>query len=425
VASIFSTEIKLIYLIGIAFLLFVWPSPALIGGLLVVQSVLWARSSIGWQPLGRVLKRLTAFFCVIVISYLFVTTGEGDRWTSVVVGPWTIDLNLGGLSVAVLMCLRVLLLILASVWVQESATPQEFVHALQRLHVPRFMAAAISGTIGMASGGSGSGSGGGRGDGRGKEGMGRREALSLKFQQIREGKLSFIKDMVAQGLDRAERFVQQANPTMDRQQAQDVAVIVGIASAIMGTKVIQVLPGLPIAPGHKNVLIVPLLLLAAGLTHARLGGLWTGLTAGIVSVLSGYGKYGVLEIAHYAVPGLLADLLLPLARIRRPIWGRVLQFGIIGGVLGLGRFAANFLMIVLAGAPEAAFVLYLPMLVSQVAFGAVSAFVSLAILDLAADRRTAGSDPSPVTGVVPSEPPGDMRHAGAGGGGGQGRHRTP
>jgi hypothetical protein len=412
---------KLFYLLGVLLVLFVWPSPVVMGVLTVLQVILWAGSFTGWRPLARTLKRLAVFFCVITLSYLFMPVGEGDRWTNIALGPWTVGVNLGGLSVALLMCLRVLLLILASVWVQEGSTPQEFVHALERLHVPRFMAAAISGTIRLASGGSGDGTGGGGGGGRGKHGMTRREALSLRFEQIREGKLSFIREMVLQGLSRAERFVQQANPTMDRRQAQDVAVIVGIATAIMGTKVIQILPGLPIAPGHKNVLIIPLLLLAAGLTHARLGGLWTGLTAGIVSVLSGYGKFGVLEIAHYAVPGLLADLLLPLTRFQHPLWLRFVQFGIIGGVLGLGRFAANFLVIVLAGAPGMAFVLYVPMLVSQVAFGALSAFVSLAILDLVSDRRTEEPGSPPLAGMAPGGHHGDIRPTG---GGGHGGHRA-
>jgi len=183
----------------------------------------------------------------------------------------------------------------------------------------------------------------------------------------------------------------------------------------MGTKLIQVLPGLPIAPGHKNVLIVPLLLLAAGLTQMRFGGLWTGLTVGVVSVLSGYGQYGVLEISHFAVPGLMADVLLPLVRPHGRKWWRLAQFALIGAAMGAGRFAANFLVILLAGAPEIAFVLYLPMFVSQVSFGAISAFVSLGLLELLWRRPTA-SEEQRAAGQVSGdrEPPGAM--AGRGGG---------
>ena len=100
------------------------------------------------------------------------------------------------------------------------------------------------------------------------------------------------------GLDRAERFVTRANPDMEREQTKDIAIIVGMATAIMGTKLLQVLPGIPFAPGHKNVVIIPFLLLASRLTYKRFGGLWTGLTAGVVSVFLGYGQYGVLEMRN-------------------------------------------------------------------------------------------------------------------------------
>jgi hypothetical protein len=106
-------------------------------------------------------------------------------------------------------------------------------------------------------------------------------------------------------------------------------------------------------------------------------------------MMMGYGKFGVLGIAHFAAPGLLADLLLPLVRLDTSRWLRLLQLAVIGSLLGLGRFAANFLVIILAGAPGVAFMLYFPMLVSQMVFGALSAFVSLVILELVSRRTKA------------------------------------
>jgi hypothetical protein len=263
------------------------------------------------------------------------------------------------------------------------------------------------------------GGGGGRGQGRG--GTEKRNKVSLDFDQLRHGNLTFITELVERGLDRAERFVGRANPDLDREQTEDIAIIVGMATAIMGTKLLQVLPGIPFAPGHKNVVIIPFLLLASRLTRRRLGGLWTGLTAGVVSVLSGYGQYGVLEIAQFAIPGLMADLLLPIVRPNHPKWLRFVEFGLIGGLLGVGRFTANVLVILLAGAPGMAFVLYLPMLASQVLFGAVSAFVSMAVLDLArplAVLETAEVVERPRDGEAERR---EETHAGDGNG--RGRHR--
>ena len=389
----FTPHLKIAYLLTVMTAVCIFQSPVVIGALIVIQLGLWIYSALGWSPLVRIIKRLALFFLIIALSYAFVSVGDADHWTNLVIGPWNIPLNLGGLSVALIMCLRVFVLVLASRWVQESSEPGDIVRALQDFRVPRFLGASIDGTIRLAAGGgqrrgSGDGSGGG-----GRRQLKEEEAMSFSFQQIRQGRMTYIKDMVERALNRAETLVNNENPGMDRVQARDIAIMIGIAVAIMGTKVIQVLPGIPVAPGHKNVLIVPLLLLAAGLTQMRFGGLWTGLTVGIVSVLSGYGQYGVLEIAHFAVPGLMADLLLPLVRSRSQKWWHLTQFALIGAAMGAGRFAANFLMILLAGAPEMAFVLYLPMFVSQVSFGAISAFVTLGLLDLLWRVPTGNEEP--------------------------------
>ncbi|MGD9725522.1 MAG: energy-coupling factor transporter transmembrane protein EcfT [Nitrospiraceae bacterium] len=421
--SFLTPEVKLGYLIAVVLLLVAVPGPVTTVILLAVQAALWAISPVGWQSLARILKRLGIFFLVIGISYAFVSTGDAllDRWTDVTLGPWTVAINLAGIAAAVMMCVRVLVLVMASVWVQASGSPGDLVRALERFRVPTFIAASIDGTIQLASGGGGGmGGGGGRGQGRG--GMEKRDKVAIDFEQLRHGNLTFITELVERGLDRAERFVTRANPDMEREQTKDIAIIVGMATAIMGTKLLQVLPGIPFAPGHKNVVIIPFLLLASRLTYRRFGGLWTGLTAGVVSVFLGYGQYGVLEIAQFAVPGLMADLFLPVVRPSHPKWLRFIEFGLIGGLLGIGRFAANVLVILLAGAPGMAFVLYLPMLASQVFFGAVSAFVSMAVLDLAS--RPAVVISTEAVAAPPRQEEDETRdgaHAGNGGGGG--RHR--
>ena len=389
----FSPHFKIAYLLAVMTVVCIVQSPVVIGALIVIQLGLWIHSALGWRPLVRIINRLALFFLIIALSYAFVSVGDADQWVSVVIGSWNIPLNRGGLWVALIMCLRVFVLVLASRWVQESSKPGDVVRALQDFRVPRFLGASIDGTIRLAAGG-----GQRRGSGDGSGGGGRRrlkseEAMSFSFQQIRHGRMTYIKDMVERALKRAEGLVNSENPGLERVQARDIAIMIGIAVAIMGTKVIQVLPGIPVAPGHKNVLIVPLLLLAAGLTQMRFGGLWTGLTVGIVSVLSGYGQYGVLEIAHFAVPGLMADVLLPIVRSHSPRWWHLTQFALIGAAMGAGRFAANFLMILLAGAPGMAFVLYLPMFVSQVSFGAISAFVTLGLLDLLWRVPTGNEEP--------------------------------
>jgi len=415
---------RLAYLGVVVISLFAVPSTAVTGAVILVQAVLWFGDGFGFAPLKRTVRRLALFVAVITLSYAFVSVADQrpDLWLTIPLGPWSVAVNFAGLAVAVEMCLRVIALVWASLWVQRGCGPGEFVAALRSFRVPQFLALAIDGTLRLVAGAEekkapGSGAGGGRGRGGGRH-RGRRalEAARLGFAEIRQGRLTVVTDLVDRALARAEAFVAEANPGLKAEQARDIAIVAGIATAIMGLKLIQVLPGLPVAPGHKNLIIIPFFLLAAGLTRARFGGLWTGLTVGAVSVLMGYGKYGVLEIAHFAVPGLMADLLLPLTRRSLPTPLKLLQYSLIGVLLGVGRFAANFLVIVLAGAPLVAFYVYLPMLASQAVFGGLSGLVSLIVLDRLSGRREAaaeGTEPTTTAGdqavLAPHEKGGGRR----------------
>ena len=166
-------EWKLGYLIAVMIGLFVSSHPAMNICLLLLQTALWYGASLGWRPFARVLKRLGLFFLVIGVSYAFVSVGGAHHWSRFEAGPWHISINVSGLYVALLMCLRVLTLVFASVWVQESGQPDDLVRALEMFRVPKFLAASINGTLRLASGGGG-GMGGGRGGGR-RQGARRRE----------------------------------------------------------------------------------------------------------------------------------------------------------------------------------------------------------------------------------------------------------
>ena len=254
--------------------------------------------------------------------------------------------------------------------------------------MPEILALSIDGALALLGDelprrGHGTGSGGGQGKHQRKD--------KISFAEIRQGKLEFVTSLIRQSVERAGDYLATRYSHLPPHRLQDLLLIVTISLVVMGLKVLQVLPGIPIASGHKNVIIVPLLLFAAFATRSRFGGLLTGTSVGIISFLLGYGKFGILEIAHFAVPGLLADLLIPFLRASSNT-GRLLQFAVAGVVLGLGRFAANFLVIVLAGAPQLAFLILVPMLLSQVTFGALSCFVSLSIVNRAFASNVLGVD---------------------------------
>ena len=376
------TQLKLFYLIALAFIMFAFDQPAVIVGLLVAQVLFWLGSGLPVTGIWTALRRLRLFFLIIILSYAFVGT-DSDQWYSVPMGPWAMKISLTSIQLALLMCLRVITLVIASSWVRLSSPKDAFVGGLRAIGLPELVALGIDATLDNLGGGArrGEGDGGGRHRDKRPE---RENGNSLTFAQIRSGDVTVATDWFARHFKKARVALADRYQDLPAATIHDLTIVLGVSLAIMSLKLLQILPGLPVAPGHKNVLIIPLLLFAARATYGRFGATTTSMVAGIVSFMLGYGKYGILELAHFIVPGMLADVLTPLVRASSR-WGRLTQFVIIGAILGLGRFAANFLIIVLAGAPQIAFILYLPLLISQVTFGALSGFVSLVFPEDAKD----------------------------------------
>ena len=102
----FLPHFKIAYLLAVMTAACIFQSPVLIGGLLLVQFGLWIGSSLGWGLFLHMIKRLALFFLVIGLSYAFVPVGDADHWVNVVIGQLEIPLNLGGLSLALIMVPR-------------------------------------------------------------------------------------------------------------------------------------------------------------------------------------------------------------------------------------------------------------------------------------------------------------------------------
>src|SRR5256886_7141691 len=79
-------------------------------------------------------------------------------------------------------------------------------------------------------------------------------------------------------------------------------------------KVLKFLPGLPFAPGHKALLLFPLYVLAARLTHSRWGATAAGSIMGVIGFLQGDGRFGILAVLKHVAPGVVVDVADPLIR---------------------------------------------------------------------------------------------------------------
>src|SRR5262249_53333536 len=106
---------------------------------------------------------------------------------------------------------------------------------------------------------------------------------------------------------------------------------------------VKILPGIPFFSGFKTLLLFPLYILAADLTHSRWGGTVCGTVMGLVGFMQGDGRYGVMEILKHTVPGFVVDLTWPvLRRLRSPF-----VLCALGLVLAIARTSTEFLTVLL------------------------------------------------------------------------------
>ena len=249
---------------------------------------------------------------------------------------------------------------------------------MRQFGLPTLVALALDATFDLLDGRGGGGGGGGRGRNRGPGQGSRRAQLSRYLKAAREADPETFIAPVERSIDAATARLQERHPDADPGMLRDAAVIAGVSVTMIGIRWLRVLPGLPFAPGHKNAVLLPLYLLGAELTHSRLGGAACGLVMGLVAFVSGEGRYGVLEVVKHLVPGLLADLLLPLLKRLpgRPVWA----YGVAGVVMATGRMSAELLAALLLGAPGAFYAWIGTLAVTHLGAGAASGFISAALL---------------------------------------------
>lgn len=355
----------ILYLLLLSGLLFTLSDPYLLAALLGLQIVLWIGSRVPLRRALALFRRVGLFLILIFLAYAFVPTPSGeDQWVSAGFGLFSLEINLSGLWLGLLMNVRILTLVLASAWVQHTAAPQTLRNGLARCGIPRHVAIALDHTLALF--------GGDHGRRRAKQ----RKTLDNtnprpQMRALLKGDVSPIQYLMDQAFERAEHRLAQHEPDLDPKTLNDIAVMVGMTLAMMSFKMIVFVPGLLVAPGHKNVVLIPLFLIAAQRTQGRFGGLRTGLCMGLASFMLGFGKLGILELIQFALTGLLADWLLPLYRSTGRVMGTV-QLMLIGALMGVARFSTNLMLLVLAGAPVLGFAILAPVLIAQILFGALS-----------------------------------------------------
>lgn len=362
------TTLKITYLLILSIALFFISNWTFIVPLFLLQGLLWLKSHLKLQPLFRAILKIKWFVIIIFISYVLIAPSKESVVTNIDLSLFSINLYLEGFKIAFLMVSRIILMIITSLWIRLSTNQNNFINGLTSLKVPESIAIVIDLTLNQLSANNKTGT------------KKKKKKKRINFKELKENKFHVVNQLIEKNIRSSEQLLSSNYPHLLKSQRQNILIILSVVVAIMSLKFLQMMPGLPIAPGHKNLLVIPLLVLASLSTPMKYGGLAAGFATGIVSFLMGFGKFGLFEILHFALPGLISDWLTPYIKDSHGKF-LLLKSSLLGALLGFSRFIANISILFLAGTPKLALAFMIPMMASQIVFGALSGLVCLIIIN--------------------------------------------
>jgi hypothetical protein len=369
-------RLRVLYLAAVAIGVFFVKDARIAAGIAGAHAVAWLALGLGARALARQVLKLWGFTAFICISYAITSEApDVDRWIHV----WKVPINLGGLAIGGLMIVRVVTVILAS-RISRAGDERSIALGLRKLWVPDIVAHSIDAVLALLGGGGGVGGGRGTGGGRGRNGEKVEGGFIASLKKIARGDVGPIVDRMERQIERADGFLYEEH---GENVSRDAAIIVGLSLTMLGIKALKVLPSIPFAPGHKLVLLTPLYVVAALKTKTRFGATLTGLVMGSVAFLLGDGRYGIFEILKHIAPGILCDLFVPLVTARKHKAGTrpgAVAWSLLGGIMGVGRFATIFVVTLTVQPPKVAFAFLIPGLVVHTTFGVLSGLVSAPLI---------------------------------------------
>jgi hypothetical protein len=322
----------------------------------------------------RFLLRLKWFVLIVFLGNAFV--GDNDIILfSIKKWDFILALSYEGILIGAMMCARLISMILITQVVRFSMKKEDFIEGLTGFGLSRSTADIIETILDIVSSEKENKRGGGNGKGKGK-GKGGNKVINDKQDKailvLLKGRVGSIPQKLIDRLEFAtSKFKDNPNATLGSS-----------ALAVTLIRMVKIAPGLPIAPGHKNILIIPVFIYGIEKTEKPFAGLQIGLISGILHFSMGFGKYGALSIIEFVIVGGILDLFLKL-----PIKKTNLLFLMtIGAIAGAAKVSFEIFMIYIF-LPKGSdltltfFIIYLlPLVISQIAFGLGSGFISRAIL---------------------------------------------
>jgi hypothetical protein len=374
--------LKVVYLLAVTAVAFMVPAfattrlaPWIVIPALLALQVIILLACLPISEIGRPVWRLKWLFLFLIGCYVLLPAESpraGDfivHWR-VPLFDWLVPLNLAGLERAILMCLQILILLLASTVVRVTGSGSDLVDGLRALRLPDLFVYSLDHTLELF--------GGANKSGRVRSKAAEQGRAFSTLKRLLRGDIGGFVQTIRINIELAgARPGAESDRRLGPQLVHDIGIVTGIALCMASVKVLKLLPGLPFAPGHKALLLFPLYVLASRLTHSRWGATAAGSIMGVIGFLQADGRFGALEIFKHVAPGLVIDLAGPLVG-RLPAW--CLGYCFLGLAAAAGRITTELMLLLLLGARAEVYLFPAAVLIPNLLAGFLSGFVTIFVL---------------------------------------------
>ena len=386
--------LKVLYLLAVTAVTFIIPAfpetrPVrwlVVPALLAFQALILLACRISVREILRPAWRLKWLFLFLIGCYALLPpeSSGSPNWLldwRIPFVQWSLWVNLTGLEHAGLMVLQILTMLLASDVVRLTGPGSDLVEGLHALRLPRLFVYSFDHTLELF---------GGVRQPRGRRNRSPQPGFFAVLKRLLWGDVgSFVQSIRGNINLASEHTAEAGGHYLGARLAHDVAIVSGIALAMASLKMLKVLPGVPFASGHKALLLFPLYILAARLTHSRWGATAAGSIMGVIGFLQGDGRFGVLEMLKHLAPGVVIDLAEPLV-CRLPGWA--LGYCLLGLAAAVARTTTEFALVLMLGARAEVYVFPAAKLVPNLLAGFVSGFVTIFVLRAFERARPSGDE---------------------------------
>lgn len=314
------------------------------------------------------LKFLLKVKWFILIIFLFHALSGPNDIELFKLKKWTLALSYSGILQGSIMASKLIGMLIITQVVRLSMKKKDFVDGMTKIGMSSSSAEIIDEIMVIVAQEKGAKKGGGNGKGKNKN----KEKESKEQNEVRsrdvlfKGKVGNIPKKLMKRLDFAKDHFSN-NPN---------AIIASASLSVTLIRMVKIAPGLPLAPGHKNILVFPVLIHGILKSEKKLAGAQIGFISGVLHFSMGFGKYGPLGILQFALLGWVIDLLL-LIPIKKT---NLLFLMFVGGIGGVVRISTEIVLAYILGMPNIFYLIYLPYIISQVSFGVASGFITKSII---------------------------------------------